>query len=329
MLIELNRKKYEVEENEFIQYIDETFYNLKLHKDLSECEILCGLISDLGEMGNNMTNLFVNYGYKYGGFIPLNVRNIYNRTCLNYNMEQRSTFLKNILYQNPKDKTHQIGTSINKYSFELNKNDNQLIITYIEPDVELKTVNFDFIFQNNSFVIYNMKILDFKYSYFIPKINKFIHIPEIYFDKFYEYFRFYILNDMLNYNNLINLVIMVKNAGENFRNILTQNIDLFDRYTILDTGSTDNTIDIIKDVYKDKKGTLVQEPFINFRESRNRSLELAGHKCKFNIILDDTYIIKNNIRAFLDNMRSDQFSDSFSVYIQSHDVVYCSNRITK
>ncbi len=364
MLVELNRKKYEVEENEFTPYIDETFFNLKLHKDLSECEILSGLISDLGEMDNMKTNLFINYGYRYGGFIPLNVRNIFNISCMNYNMEQRSTFMKNILYydsNNTKNKK--------QFSFELNKNTNVsgdnrdqsrlthetrithtvengldhfrmatftngIIITYIDSEVDLNTVDFQFIFENNSFVIYNKKILDFKYSYYIPKINKFIHIPEIHFDKFYQYFRFYILNDMLNYNNLINLVIMVKNAGENFRNILKQNIDLFDRYTILDTGSTDNTIDIIREVYKDKKGTLVQEPFINFRESRNRSLELAGHQCKFNIILDDTYVIKNsssgrNIRQFLDEMRSDQFSDSFSIYIQSHDVVYCSNRIIK
>ena len=46
-------------------------------------------------------------------------------------------------------------------------------------------------------------------------------------------------------------------------------------------------------------------------------------------MLDDTYIIKGNLRYFLNEVRGDQLSDSFTVYIQSNDVSYGSNRIIK
>jgi predicted O-methyltransferase YrrM len=153
---------------------------------------------------------------------------------------------------------------------------------------------------------------------------------------FYIVFKSYIeLNaeskeNVINYDNLINLCIMVKNGGEQFESMLKENLHLIDRWTILDTGSTDNTIDIINRVLVGtKKGKLYKEPFINFRDSRNRLLELAGQTCKYILMLDDTYRIKGDLRHFLNEVRSDQFSDSFSLYIKSDDVEYVSNRILK
>jgi tetratricopeptide (TPR) repeat protein/glycosyltransferase involved in cell wall biosynthesis len=131
------------------------------------------------------------------------------------------------------------------------------------------------------------------------------------------------------YDNLINVCFMVKDAGDDFRDILTRNKPYMDRYTILDTGSTDNTLDIIRDVLSDKKGNVYQEAFINFRDSRNRLLELAGDKCFFNIILDDSYYLTGNVREFLNITRGDDVVDSFSIAIDSYDCTYMSNRIVK
>jgi tetratricopeptide (TPR) repeat protein len=123
---------------------------------------------------------------------------------------------------------------------------------------------------------------------------------------------------------------MVKNGGPQFEQMLTANFNLIDNWTILDTGSTDNTIEIINNVLVGKKnGNLYQEPFINFKDSRNRLLELAGTKCKFNLMLDDTYIIEGDLRDFLTEIRSDQYSNSFTLFIYGNDTKYGSNRITK
>jgi glycosyltransferase involved in cell wall biosynthesis len=134
---------------------------------------------------------------------------------------------------------------------------------------------------------------------------------------------------VLNYDNLVNLLIMVKNAGPSFRTMLEQNLPYIDCWTILDTGSTDNTISIINEVMAGKPGCLYQEPFINFRDSRNRLLELAGKSCVFNIMLDDTYVIKGDIRAFLNTVRADDFADSFSLFMKEIDVSYATTRITR
>ena len=142
-------------------------------------------------------------------------------------------------------------------------------------------------------------------------------------------FKWYFHNDEFVYSNLICMCMIIKNAATVIEEILTQNIPFFDRWCILDTGSTDGTQDIIKRVLKDKRGELHEEPFVNFKVSRNRCLDLAGKKCKFNIMLDDTYILKGDIRSFLTDVRGDTYSDSFSIMIQSYDNEYYSNRILK
>ena len=123
---------------------------------------------------------------------------------------------------------------------------------------------------------------------------------------------------------------MVKNGGPQFEKMLLDNMPYFDKWTILDTGSTDDTIDIINRVLVGKKkGQLFQEPFINFRDSRNRCLDLAGNSCKFLTMLDDTYVIQGGLRKFLTEVRGDQLATSFTIYIQSDDTIYGSNRIIK
>ena len=166
--------------------------------------------------------------------------------------------------------------------------------------------------------------------YYLSNTNYIVCVDHEILDKFLEEFSYYIKGQNLDYDNLINLAMIIKNGGDSLEKILNENLDIIDRWTILDTGSTDNTIDIInKILVGKKKGKLYQESFINFRESRNRCLDLAGKSCKFIITLDDTYIIKGSIRDFLNTVRGDQIATSFSFYIQSDDVQYTSNRIIK
>jgi tetratricopeptide (TPR) repeat protein len=146
------------------------------------------------------------------------------------------------------------------------------------------------------------------------------------------YFQHYLEKDnKLDYDNLIHYALMVKNGGDSMLKVIRENMKYIDEYTILDTGSTDNTVQILReelDRHK-KRGRIISEPFINFRDSRNRCLDLCGTRCKYIVMLDDTYILRNNLRGFLEQVRGDQFSDSFSMYILSDDVEYGSNRIIR
>lgn len=162
------------------------------------------------------------------------------------------------------------------------------------------------------------------------KRNLWLYIRTEYREKFEFAFKHAIYKDYFDYENLIHLVMIVKNAGEILRTVIQKNIPYIDRWTILDTGSTDNTMEIImEELHPKVKGKLFQEPFKNFRDSRNRALELAGKVCTFLIMLDDTYELRGSVRDFLQTVRSDQFADSYSLYIQSADIQYTTNRILR
>lgn len=92
--------------------------------------------------------------------------------------------------------------------------------------------------------------------------------------------------------------MIVKNEAERIRETLESVKTAIDSWCILDTGSTDGTQDIIRDVFKDIVGQLHEEPiityadtgFIDFAATRNRGLELAGTDEPFLLLLngDDT-----------------------------------------
>ena len=85
---------------------------------------------------------------------------------------------------------------------------------------------------------------------------------------------------------LLELVMIVKNSGEILRECLQKNRNFIDYWTIVDTGSTDNTPDIIREELKDIPGALHFSEFTNFSETRNKAFELANKKCKYMIVLD-------------------------------------------
>lgn len=207
----------------------------------------------------------------------------------------------------------------------LNYNDYNNVILRLEPSLNILINNIGYIISDDNGEIQNY----IKYNFG----TRFLYVNNKNLDNFQEKFKYDIQfvngNNVLTYNNLINLLFMVKNAGDDFEEVLTRNLPYMDRYTILDTGSTDNTLEIIKRVLKNKRGNLYQEPFINFRDSRNRLIELAGYDCTFNIMLDDTYYLNGDITSFLDYVRGDEYADSYSLYVKDIDTIYTSNRVFK
>ena len=162
-------------------------------------------------------------------------------------------------------------------------------------------------------------------------------VAEPYCAAFQRHFAAFLNENELHFDNLIHLCVMVKNGGELFGQMLRENLPLVDRWTVLDTGSTDDTVATVRDILggSGRPGVLYQEDFINFRESRNRCLDLARDQdrsrplCKYFMMLDDTYIVRGNLRGFLERVRGDQYCSSFSLNVHSADVEYQSNRITK
>jgi predicted O-methyltransferase YrrM len=342
MLVKIDKKGYYVNNNEFTKFDHQEFNNLRILKDVGTCERFASLLCEIRNIDTSIKNLIC-MKPRNGGFIPINCCTSFEKVIL---LEVDSTHKENI------EKNIEQHKASNIYLNETLNEITRMANSYVIFEDEFVPSNLAYykllgqhllVAKTNSYIIesgiYNnfFKLGDTNYSVFIT-YN--------YLSNFKEHFKYYIhngndtINDIsgsistnsmvLNYDNLIHLCIMVKNGGPQFEDMLNANIHLIDKWTILDTGSTDNTIEIINKVLVGKKqGELYQEPFINFRDSRNRCLDLAGKSCKFILTLDDTYIIKNDLRKFLDTVRGDQFSDSFSLYINSGDSEYGSNRVIK
>ena len=328
--VKINDFDYQVNNNEFEIKPHRSFSNLKIRKDVGNLERIISIFKECAT-SLNLTNLVV-YNMNCGGFIPLQCSSFFEKIFL---VETYYTDFENILknIENFKIKNKKRTDNIfaGKYLKDIQKNILSDALFYSE----------EYPFSDTEYIKMNQPILLTTYSETLLEIynkifklsnsNLVLCLPDKLIDSFTQNFHYYIKNNnVLDYDNLNHLCIMVKNGGPHFEQMLLNNIEHFDRWTILDTGSEDETIEIINRVLVGKKkGELFQEPFINFRDSRNRCLELAGTECKFLTMLDDTYIINGNLRQFLREVRGDQYSTSFSLYIQSNDVKYSTNRIIK
>jgi GR25 family glycosyltransferase involved in LPS biosynthesis len=334
MIVDINKKNYHVCDNEFITNVHTEYVTLIIKDKLGYFERIISLLCEL-TLSSLHTFDFICYNQTHGGFVPLNCAQHFKNTYMLKTSELHETnIIKNIENHSILN-THVYNTDYSNLKSNNINNFNDLII-YSENinDIEQEIItNYDPIILTNyddNFI--NLNKNKDKHYYKLANTNLQIYLPNKYIETFISHFHYYIdeKNKILNYDNLINLCIMVKNGGELFEQMLIHNMNIIDRWTILDTGSTDGTIETIhKLLVGKKKGNLYQEPFINFRDSRNRCLELAGKQCKYNIMLDDTYNVVGDLRSFLNEIRGDQFADSYSIYIKSNDIEYISNRITK
>jgi len=321
MLIELNKKKYNVCENEFNIIPHKEYNNLSIHENCGYYERIASLLNELRLLSDTTTQNLSVISATHGGFLPI----------------ECSKFFKNV-FMYLTDNTHALNIYFNLQNHDIS---NVIMCDSYENKTDFLLFSENITIGLNQFLkstpillaplndeILNSKI--YSHVYNLTNTNLYLYIPDKYLTKFKSNFVYFIKKDKLDYDNLIHLCIMVKNGGDQFERMLINNLPIIDRWTILDTGSTDNTIDIIKKVLiGKKKGELYQEPFINFGDSRNRCLDLAGQVCKFTCMLDDTYYVEDELRDFLNIVRGDQFADSFSLFIKSNDNEYVSNRVVK
>ena len=89
------------------------------------------------------------------------------------------------------------------------------------------------------------------------------------------------------------LNMIVKNESQVIIRLLSSVITIIDTYCICDTGSTDNTIELIKNFFEehDIEGKIIQEPFKDFGYNRSFALKAATGMSDYAILLDADMIL--------------------------------------
>jgi glycosyltransferase involved in cell wall biosynthesis len=82
------------------------------------------------------------------------------------------------------------------------------------------------------------------------------------------------------------LNMIVKNEAPVIRRCLESVRPLIDAWLIVDTGSTDGTQEIVRELLKDLPGELVERPWVDFAHNRSEALELARGRADYLFTID-------------------------------------------
>jgi len=116
--------------------------------------------------------------------------------------------------------------------------------------------------------------------------------------------------------------MIVKNESKIITRLLTSVLPIIDTYCICDTGSTDNTIELIETFFKEKNisGKIVHEPFKNFAHNRNFALNSAIGMSDFVLLLDADMVLD------VKNFKKEKLARFDSFYIlQGNEHFYYQN----
>jgi hypothetical protein len=123
------------------------------------------------------------------------------------------------------------------------------------------------------------------------------------------------------------LNMIVKNESKIITRLFDSVISIINCYCICDTGSNDDTINIIQNYFEKKNifGKIIQESFINFSHNRNISLKACEGMSDYILLLDADMEVK------LNNFNKEILLDYEHFYIfQGNDNLYYKNiRIIK
>jgi len=123
------------------------------------------------------------------------------------------------------------------------------------------------------------------------------------------------------------LNMIVKNESKIITRLFDSVLSIIDTYCICDTGSTDNTVQLIQDYFNSKniKGIVVTEPFQNFAHNRNFALQSCLGLSDYVLLLDADMVLQ--VGSFKKEVLKEY--DVGCVLQGSDDFYYQNTRILK
>ena len=136
-----------------------------------------------------------------------------------------------------------------------------------------------------------------------------------------------IIEEIIKKEPTICLNMIVKNESRIITRLFDSVLPIIDTYCICDTGSTDNTMQVIKDYFDNKKikGKIIEEPFKNFGYNRTFALNAAKDMADYLIFLDADMILEIGP----DFTKTDLIRETYSIRQGSIILQYYNLRLVK
>jgi len=131
----------------------------------------------------------------------------------------------------------------------------------------------------------------------------------------------------------IGLCMIVKNESHIIHESLGCTLPLIDTYCIVDTGSTDNTIEVIKNFYTEKgiEGEVHERPWKDFGHNRSQALALCDGKMDYILVIDadDLMTFPKNGRELLHQILEKEQPNGATIEIHQGKLNYDRGQIFK
>lgn len=130
------------------------------------------------------------------------------------------------------------------------------------------------------------------------------------------------------------LNMIVKNESKIIERLLKSVVNFIDCYCICDTGSEDNTIELINNFFSNTniKGKIIQEKFRNFGYNRNFALDACLGMSDYLLLIDADMIFITNDKfnkSVFRNLVEEKNPDVFSLFQGSESFFYDNKRIIR
>lgn len=129
------------------------------------------------------------------------------------------------------------------------------------------------------------------------------------------------------------LNMIVKNESKIIQRLLESVSSIIDSYCICDTGSTDNTKEIIETFFKSKNipGKIVEEPFKDFGYNRSFALKACENmeNADYILLLDADMILSLNPKVNPIEFKRGLKTEVYHVFQGTDDFYYKNTRIVK
>uniref|UniRef100_A0A6C0B134 Glycosyltransferase 2-like domain-containing protein n=1 Tax=viral metagenome TaxID=1070528 RepID=A0A6C0B134_9ZZZZ len=131
----------------------------------------------------------------------------------------------------------------------------------------------------------------------------------------------------------LGLCMIVKNESHIIHEVLQATLPLIDTYCILDTGSSDNTVQIIKDFYAKTEitGEVVLSDWKGFDKSRTEALRLCDGKMDYILMIDadDLMMFPVDCKVFLHKVLEEHKPNGAIIQIKRGNIDYVRTQIFK